>query len=85
MKVQFVAVVAATLVSANLVAAGWKKASPLNSWQDYCTPNGVKKSDPHVCFESDVDLTQQYLADSSNFEGYFSASNPKSKSAAVQS
>jgi len=81
MKVQFVALVAATLASASLVAAGFLNASPHHSWQDYCTSNGVKKGEPHVCFESDVDLTQQFLPDASNFQGYFSASNPKSKSA----
>lgn len=63
---------AAILAGANVVAAGWLKVSPGQSFSDYCTPGGAQANSAHVCFKTKPSFFKHILPDS-DFRGYLSS------------
>lgn len=72
-------VVALAIATVDLVSAQFLPNNLDNSYDNYCTDNGARKAEPHVCFHSSYDITGTVSADS-QFEGFVSASDPTSKS-----
>jgi len=74
---QLLFALAAAFTLSGRVNGGWLPASQTTSYEDYCSPNGVWRAQPHVCFESQADVNS-VIPPNASFTGYLSSTDPKS-------
>lgn len=67
-----------------LVAAGFVNPGAGHSWPDYCTPQGTKVTDAHLCLIAKKDINGD-LASNDGFTGYVHGSNHNGKSGLLSS
>lgn len=66
--------------STQLVSAGFLTAGYHHSYPDYCDPLDIRRHEPHVCFQSSVDIVKTFPPEANaNFTGYQSGADPLSK------